>query len=178
MEKNNKTKLLLESAKFNTSHGDRLSSNDKKTVAREIASTDPENRWTEDALAEKLGITRQTVNIWISDIRARQKTGRNTVIIRLNRLGWPQEQIAKITGMTQGTIAQIINNANFCEINNLLSHGRDIAGRQVLTQEWWDQCSSSFDLVVSELVFQEANNGDTDVAQKRLEYIKNTNSLA
>jgi len=38
----NKTALLLESAKCNTIHGDRLSSNDKKRVARDIASTDPE----------------------------------------------------------------------------------------------------------------------------------------
>ena len=61
-----------------------------------------------------------------SDIRARQKAGRNTVILRLSRLGWPQEQIAEIAGMTQGRVAQIINNTNFGEINNLLSQGRDM----------------------------------------------------
>lgn len=65
------------------------------------------------------------VNTWITDIRARQKTNRDSIIIRLNRLGWAQEKIAETTKMTQGRIAQIINNANFCEINNLLSHGRD-----------------------------------------------------
>jgi transcriptional regulator with XRE-family HTH domain len=48
------------------------------------------------------------------------------VIIRLNRLGWTQEQIAEIAGMTQGRVAQIINNANFSEINNLVSQGRDM----------------------------------------------------
>ena len=37
----NKVALLLESAKCNTSHGDRLSPNDKKRIARDIASTDP-----------------------------------------------------------------------------------------------------------------------------------------
>ena len=37
----NKVALLLESAQCNTSHGDRLSSNDKKRIARDIASTDP-----------------------------------------------------------------------------------------------------------------------------------------
>ena len=69
---------------------------------------------------------RQPVNTWISDIRTRQKAGRNTVILRLNRLGWPQEQIAKIAGKTQGRVAQIINNANFGEINNLLAQGRNM----------------------------------------------------
>jgi len=122
----NRVALLLESARCNTSHGDRLSASDKKRVARDIASTDPECRWTEAALAEKLGVTQQTVNTWISDIRARQKASRDTVIIRLSRLGWSQDQIAEITGMTQGRVAQIINNTNFCKINNLLSQGHDM----------------------------------------------------
>ena len=103
-----------------------MSSNDKKRVARDIASTDPECKWTETALAKKLGVSQQTVNAWISDIRARQKTNRNSIIIRLSRLGLPQEQIADIAGMTQGRITQIINNANFCEINNLLIQGHDM----------------------------------------------------
>jgi len=122
----NKTALLLESAKCNVSHGDRLSPGDKKRIAREIATSDPECKWTESALAGKLGVIQQTVNTWISDIRARQKAGRNTIILRLSRLGWAQEQLAEIAGMTQGRVAQIINNTNFSEINNLLSQGRDM----------------------------------------------------
>jgi plasmid maintenance system antidote protein VapI len=122
----NKIPLLLESARCNIIHGDRLTPNDKKRVARDIASTDPECKYTEDALAEKLGVTRQTINTWISDIRARQKTNRNSIIIRLSRLGWTQGKIAEITGMTQGRVAQIINNANLCEINNLLSQGHNM----------------------------------------------------
>ena len=118
--------LLLESAECNISHGDRLSSSDKKRIARDIASTDPECNWTESALAEKLGVIQQTVNTWISDIRARQKASRNTVILRLSRLGWPQEKIAETTGVTRGRVAQIVNNTNFGEINTLLSQGHDM----------------------------------------------------
>jgi len=122
----NKTALLLESAKCNVSHGDRLSSSDKKRISRDIASTDPECKWSESALAEKLGVTRQTVNTWISDIRARQKASRNTVILRLSRLGWPQEKISETVGIKQQRISQITNNANFGNIGNLLSQGRDM----------------------------------------------------
>ena len=120
------TALLLEAAECNTRHGDRLSPKDKKQIARDIATSDPECTWTEEALAQKLGVIQQTVNTWISDIRARQRVGRDIIIIRLNRLGWTQDQIAEIVGMTQGRVAQIINNTNFGEINNLLAQGRDM----------------------------------------------------
>ncbi len=122
----NKTELLLESAEYNISHGDRLSPGDKKRIARDIASTDPECTWTEEALAEKLGVSQQTVNAWITDIRARQKTNRNSIIVRLSRLGWSQEKIAKTAGLSQNRISEIIGNTSFSEIDNLLSHGRDM----------------------------------------------------
>ncbi len=41
---------------------------DKRQIARDIAMSDPECRWTEEALAERLGVIQQTVNTWISDI--------------------------------------------------------------------------------------------------------------
>ena len=87
---------------------------------------DPQCKWTEAALAQKLGVIQQTVNAWISDIRARQRAGREIIIIRLNRLGWTQEQIAEVVGISQGRVAQIINNTNFGEINNLLTQGREM----------------------------------------------------
>jgi predicted transcriptional regulator len=110
----------------NTSHGDRLTSNDKKRVARDIASTDTECKYTEDALAEKLGVTQQAVNTWISDIRARQRTNRNSTIIRLSRLGWTQEKISEKVELSQNRISEIIGNTNICNIDNLLSQGHDM----------------------------------------------------
>jgi transcriptional regulator with XRE-family HTH domain len=121
-----KISLLLEAAECNTSHGDRLSASDKKRIARDIASTDPECKWTEADLAEKLGVIRQTVNAWISDIRARQKASRNTVILRLSRLGWPQEKISETVGLSQNRVSEIIGNANFGNIDTLLSQGHDM----------------------------------------------------
>jgi plasmid maintenance system antidote protein VapI len=122
----NKTAFLLESAECNISHGDRLSSSDKKRISRDIASTDPECKWTESALAEKLGVIQQTVNTWISDIRARQKASRNTVILRLSHLGWPQEKISETVGLSQNRVSEIIGNTNFGNIDNLLSQGHDM----------------------------------------------------
>ena len=59
-----------------------------------------------------------------------------------------------------------------------LSKNTIIAGRQVLTQEWWENRRKLFDLVVSELVFQEAGQGDPNVAKKRTDYIDDIESLA
>jgi predicted nucleic acid-binding protein len=53
-----------------------------------------------------------------------------------------------------------------------------IAGRQVLTQEWWDNSRTSFDLVISEMVFREAGEGDPEAAPKRIAYIADLDSLA
>ncbi len=71
-------------------------------------------------------VIQQTVNAWISDIRARQKASRNRVILRLSRLGWPQEKISETVGIKQQGISQVTNNANFGNIGNLLSQGRDM----------------------------------------------------
>ncbi|MGE0086942.1 MAG: type II toxin-antitoxin system VapC family toxin [Desulfococcaceae bacterium] len=58
-----------------------------------------------------------------------------------------------------------------------LSNNTVVAGRQVLTLEWWEQCRNTFDLVVSELVFQEAVEGDPEAAGKRKYYLDGIDSL-
>jgi transcriptional regulator with XRE-family HTH domain len=46
---------------------------------------------------------------------------------RLNRLGWTQEQIAEVAGLSRNRISEIVGNTNFGEIDTLLSQGRDMA---------------------------------------------------
>ena len=122
----NKIELLLESAQSNINHGDRLSTNDKKRVARDIAILDPECSFTETALAEKLGVSRQSVNLWVSDIRARQRTSRDSTIIRLARLGWSQEKISDKVGLSRNRVCEIVGNANIGNIDTLLAQGHDM----------------------------------------------------
>ena len=66
-----------------------------------------------------------------SQIRVRQKASRDTIIIRLSRLGWSQEKISETVGINQQRISQITNNAKFGNIGNLLSqgHGMDYIAR-------------------------------------------------
>ena len=122
----NKTALLLESARCNISHGDRLTTRDKKQVARNIALSDPECHVREMDLAEKLGVSRQSINLWVSDIRARQRTSRDSTIIRLARLGWIQEKISDKVGLSRNRVSEIVGNANIGNIDTLLSQGHDM----------------------------------------------------
>ena len=52
---------------------------------------------------------------------------------------------------------------------------RDVvtAGHQQVTHEWWQTCRDRFDLVASQLVFQEASAGDPGAARERLEVLQN-----
>ncbi len=65
-------------------------------------------------------------NGWISDIRARQKVGRNTVAVRLSRLGWTQEQIAEAVKLSRNRISEIVGNTEFGKIDTLLTQGHDM----------------------------------------------------
>jgi len=52
-----------------------------------------------------------------------------------------------------------------------------IAGRQALTSEWWATCQAHFDLYVSPLVVAEAEDGDPDAANRRMQSIKGIPAL-
>ncbi len=51
---------------------------------------------------------------------------RDAKILRPSRLGWTQEQIAKVVGLSRNRVSEIIGNANFGEIDTLLSQGLDM----------------------------------------------------
>lgn len=52
-----------------------------------------------------------------------------------------------------------------------------VAGRQALTKEWWDSRRSFFDLVISELVTEEASEGDQGAVRQRLNHLSEIDSL-
>ena len=87
--------------------------------------SNPECIWTEETLAQKLGVIQKTVNSWISDIRACQWAGRNIIVIRLNRLGWILEKIAKMVGLDRSVVSKIVQNTKIGDMHNLLSQSRD-----------------------------------------------------
>jgi len=53
-----------------------------------------------------------------------------------------------------------------------------VAAHQALTREWWEQRSGRFELVISQLVEQEAGAGDPDASRSRLAAIDGIAILA
>ena len=53
-----------------------------------------------------------------------------------------------------------------------------MAAHQELTREWWAERSGDFELVVSELVLQEAGAGDPDASRSRLAVLEGIAILA
>jgi len=118
--------LKLEASERNVRHGDKLTGNDKENIAITIAESDPDIEWTEQAIADKLGVAQQTISGWIKEIRAKQKAGRDSEIIRLSLIGWTQEEIADVTGLSRNRVSEIVENTNFGKIDNFLSEGRSM----------------------------------------------------
>jgi len=102
------TRLQLESAKRNATHGDRLGSEDKKYQARKICEKNPNA--TEQEIADALGVSQQTVSSWVSDIKLMQKAERQAIVYRLNSLGWTQQEIGEKIGLTQRAVSDKIEN--------------------------------------------------------------------
>jgi predicted nucleic acid-binding protein len=46
-----------------------------------------------------------------------------------------------------------------------------VAGRQLVTREWWDSAHARHDLFISELVIEECRAGDPIAAQERLSFL-------
>ncbi len=53
-----------------------------------------------------------------------------------------------------------------------------IAAHQELTREWWDECFTRFDFIISELVEHEAGQGDASASRARLEVLQDLGILA
>ncbi len=52
-----------------------------------------------------------------------------------------------------------------------------IAAHQQITHEWWDKNRQSFELFVSQLVYEEAAKGDTNASKKRITLLSDLSFL-
>lgn len=94
----------LYAASLSARHGDRLSGEDLRAIAREIATANPDFNLT--TIAKYAGVTRQTVGKWVGDITERRRILAKVAAYLLARAGWTQTQIAGHIGKGQATASE------------------------------------------------------------------------
>jgi hypothetical protein len=70
-----------------------------------------------------------------------------------------------------------IETSVFSYLNGRPSRDVVIAAHQELTRQWWETQSSKYELLISELVLEEAAGGDSDAAQQRIQAIRDLHIL-
>jgi len=97
----------LFTASLSAKHGDRISGDELRAIAREIAEHNPD--YDQQTIASYARVTRQTVAKWVGDIVERRRLVRRIAALLLARLGWSQRQIAEHLGVGQKTVSRDVN---------------------------------------------------------------------
>lgn len=90
-------------ASLSTRHGDRITGDELKVIAREVTQENPD--YNLQTLAQYFAVTRQTVSRWVGDIVEHRRTVRKVKALLLWKAGWGQQQIADFLGVSQRTIS-------------------------------------------------------------------------
>ena len=91
-----------------------LTEDEARTTARREYENNP--RLTSSDIGKAIGRARRTVDSYIADLRAAIRLGIDRKIFRMNRLGIPQDRIAKRLGQTKETVCDHL--AKMAELPN------------------------------------------------------------
>lgn len=101
-------------ATLSARHGDRLCNADIKALAEVEFEANPTldpTQW-----GKELGVSKSTVYRWVSHILERERASRSSKAWRLSQLGWTQEEIGTLLGVTR---QQVGNDANFSQMGKI-----------------------------------------------------------
>lgn len=98
------TPIKLYAASLSSTHGDRIKGAEAKALAREIMDANP--KFGVKELAQAFAVSIGTAHGWVSDILARDKETQQAIVMRLDMLGWTQDEMGTAIGVTQGRAAQ------------------------------------------------------------------------
>lgn len=97
----------LYAASLSARHGDPLKVEDKREIAREIATANPD--FSVVVIAKHLGVTRQTASKYVIDITERRKSVRQVRALLLTRAGWTTRQVGDHLGVNASTVLRDVN---------------------------------------------------------------------
>jgi transcriptional regulator with XRE-family HTH domain len=112
--------LRVESARRNLTHGDRLGSEDLRFQLLRIVTERPVEKLNGiiSELAETLGYDSSYISRLIGEEVRKRRMSRDAQILRISLLGWTQNEIAKLFGLDQSSIAKIMKNLT-SQISNI-----------------------------------------------------------
>lgn len=96
----------LYAAKLSARHGLRLKASEVEALARELCTADPD--LDVKVIAEYVGRSQRSVYDYVRDIKARKEEQQRAVLMRLDRLGWTQQEMGEVTGISQGEVAKTL----------------------------------------------------------------------
>lgn len=97
----------LYAASLSARHGDRMTGDELRSVAREVVSANPD--YSQSAVARLLGVTRQTVGRYCGDISERRRQVRAVRAVLLSRAGWSTRDIADFLGCGKSQVSDDVN---------------------------------------------------------------------
>lgn len=107
----------LYAASLSTKHGDRLSAEERRALARQTLEENPD--FTLEVLSKYLSISKSTAGNYVADIRARRREQQKMTAYRLHRLGWTTQEIADAIGVSEANYRQSFS-VNFPELEKSL----------------------------------------------------------
>lgn len=111
--------MLIFAHDSNDRQGLNMRTMDTKHTARMLRERHPE--WGEEYIGQRLNRGHSTIHEHIKDIIQRQQATEHSLIIRLSRLGWTQQEIADHPDVTvaRSAISKIVKNVDTDKIHNL-----------------------------------------------------------
>ena len=132
----------LYAASLSARHGDRMTGDDLKAVAREEFQADPEA--SQAKVGRMLGVSAATVSRWCSDISDHRKQVRQVRSLLLTKSGMSQRKAAELLGVSEGTVRSDLQMEVPTHFDELLTEALD--GLPV-------ECAAIADELREELVF-------------------------
>lgn len=135
----------LYAASLSARNGDRITGEDMRAIAREIATANPD--FSAVVIAKHLGITRQTVGKYVGDIAERRREVHKAQALILKTIGWPQKNIASHVGVKQPTVSEWLS-----EMSTLTSPITEDLLREAAAQLPMD-CAHAIEEIREERIF-------------------------